>query len=253
MTAKSQGAKNTLGRRKHRHGWVSLAFIITSSTSMVFSGCSLVPKGHGDYDAGLKERGAASWYGEDFHGRLTASGKPYDQHKLTAAHRVLPLGSRVRVMNAVNGREVEVLINDRGPYIDGRIIDLSHAAAEELDMLDVGTSPVTVEVITDELSRSGGRFLAAPTPFNNERSAPIASQWIPEDLSSRWGRRYGDVWMASGEAQQNHIAWPHARDLRDERRSRRLAQFSDDFPHPAELPADEEAPFLVAQNSPVAV
>jgi rare lipoprotein A len=246
-------SKKAVRRLKPTGGWLSLAYIITLSTSMALSGCSLVPKGYGDYDAGLKERGAASWYGEDFHGRPTASGKAFDQHKLTAAHRVLPLGSRVRVMNALNGRQVEVLINDRGPYIDGRIIDLSHAAAAELDMIDLGTSPVTVEVIRDELSRPGGRFAAAPTPFNNERSAPITSQWAAGALSSRWGWRYGDVWIGSAEAQQNHMVWPHARDLRDERRFRRLSQFSEDFPHPAEPPADEEVPLLDAENVPVTV
>src|SRR5438093_13713370 len=83
-------------------------------TSIGVAGCSLVPKGHGAYDAGLKERGSATWYGEAFQGRLTASGKVYDQHQLTAAHRGLTLGSRVRVMNALNGRQVDVLVNDRG-------------------------------------------------------------------------------------------------------------------------------------------
>ncbi len=219
---------------------------------MAFFGCSLVPKGYGDYDAGLKERGSASWYGDDFHGRLTASGKVYDQHKMTAAHRVLPLGSRVRVMNALNGRQVEVLINDRGPYIDGRIIDLSHAAAQQLDMLDIGTSPVTVEVITDEL-RSRGHFVAAPTALNNERSALAATQLAAAAVSSRWGWWYGTVWMASGEAQQNQMVWPHARDLRDERRCRRLAQLSEEFPHPAEHPADDESSVSDAQACLIAV
>jgi rare lipoprotein A len=253
MAAKRITANRTLRKLNFRGGWLPLALLITSSTSMALSGCSLVPKGYGDYDAGLKERGAASWYGEGFHGRLTASGKVYDQHKLTAAHRMLPLGSRVRVMNALNGRQVEVLINDRGPYIDGRIIDLSHAAAEELDMIDLGTSPVTVEVITDKLSLSGGRFSAVPTALNLQRSAPVASQRAAAALSLRWGGRYGDVWIASGKAQRNHRVWSHARDLRDERRCRRLAQFSEDFPHPADLPADEEAPLPDAQIYPVAV
>src|SRR5438094_9709643 len=91
-------------------------------TSIGVAGCALVPKGHGAYDAGLKERGSASWYGKEFHGRLTASGQIYDQYKLTAAHRVLTLGSRVRAMNASHGRQAEVLSNDLGPYTDGRLM-----------------------------------------------------------------------------------------------------------------------------------
>ena len=109
--------------------------------------CMTVPKGVGDYDAGYVERGIASWYGGDFHGRPTANGEIYDQFKLTAAHRLLPLGSVVRVTNAENGRKVEVMVNDRGPFIKGRIIDLSYAAAEQLGGVDPGTLPVVVEVI----------------------------------------------------------------------------------------------------------
>jgi rare lipoprotein A (peptidoglycan hydrolase) len=251
MAAKSMTSKRIFRKLKYRGGCLSLAVIITSSTSMAFSGCSLVPKGHGDYDTGFKERGEASWYGEDFHGRLTASGKAFDQHKLTAAHRVLPLGSRVRVMNILNGRQVEVLINDRGPFIGGRIIDLSHAAAKKLDMIDSGTAPVTIEVITDELSRTRGRFPAQKQNYQNFTALP--SQWPAGEPSSRWGLRYGDVWITPREAQQHHMVWPHARDLRDERRLRRLSQFSEDFPHPAELPADEEAPLPDAQTSAIAV
>src|SRR2546425_5911832 len=94
--------------------------------------CMTIPKGLGDYDARFKELGVASWYGGSFHGRLTANGEIYDQFKMTAAHRLLPLGSVARVTNPENGRAVEVLINDRGPFIRGRIIDLSYAAAEHL-------------------------------------------------------------------------------------------------------------------------
>jgi len=109
--------------------------------------CMTIPKGLGDYDAGFKERGVASWYGGSFHGRLTANGQVYDQFKMTAAHRLLPLGSVARVTNPENGREVEVFINDRGPFIRGRIIDLSYAAAEHLGAVYPGTLPVVVQVL----------------------------------------------------------------------------------------------------------
>src|SRR5213592_4892175 len=101
--------------------------------------CMTIPKGLGDYDARFKERGVASWYGGSFHGRQTANGEIFDQFKMTAAHRLLPLGSVVRVTNPENGREVEVFINDRGPFIRGRIIDLSYAAAEHLGAVYPGT------------------------------------------------------------------------------------------------------------------
>ncbi|MDB5889401.1 MAG: rare lipoprotein [Polaromonas sp.] len=88
------------------------------------------------------ERGGASWYGPRFHGRRTASGERYDMHALTAAHRTLAFGTVVRVRSLVNGREVKVRINDRGPFSRMRIIDLSRAAAAELGMLSLGIKDV---------------------------------------------------------------------------------------------------------------
>lgn len=89
-------------------------------------------------------RGRASWYGPGFHGRRTASGERFDMNELTAAHRTLPFGTRVRVRNTQNGREVVVRINDRGPQITERIIDLSKAAAAALDLLQAGEAPVVL-------------------------------------------------------------------------------------------------------------
>lgn len=88
--------------------------------------------------------GMASWYGES---QTTASGERFDKHKMTAAHRTLPLGTYVRVTNTRNGKSVVVRINDRGPYGHGRVIDLSEAAARKLDMIDAGVAPVTLEVV----------------------------------------------------------------------------------------------------------
>lgn len=98
-------------------------------------------------DVGWRQTGIASWYGEPFHGRRTASGEVYDMESMTAAHRTLPLGTMVRVENRDNGRWVEVRINDRGPFVGGRIVDLSRAAARRLDMLGPGTARVQVTVI----------------------------------------------------------------------------------------------------------
>src|SRR5438034_427009 len=91
--------------------------------------------------------GVASWYGPGFHGNRTANGEIYDQYELTAAHRTLPLGTRVMVTNLSNGRAVEVRINDRGPFVGGRAIDLSYAAACVLHVVGPGTARVRIEVL----------------------------------------------------------------------------------------------------------
>jgi rare lipoprotein A len=93
------------------------------------------------------ETGIASWYGAPYHGRRSASGEIYDQEKLTAAHPTLPFGTRVRVRRADRDGSVVVRINDRGPFVKSRIIDLSHAAAERLGMAGGGVAPVILEVI----------------------------------------------------------------------------------------------------------
>jgi len=90
------------------------------------------------------QRGIASWYGPDFHGKLTASGEVYDMNALTAAHKTLPLGTIVDVENLENGRHVRLTINDRGPFVRGRIIDLSYRGARELGMVKKGTARVRV-------------------------------------------------------------------------------------------------------------
>lgn len=91
--------------------------------------------------------GIASWYGEDFNGRLTASGEVFDMYAMTAAHKTLPLGTVVKVTDMDNGKTVEVKVNDRGPYVKGRIIDLSKGAARVLDIKGTGTARVKLEVV----------------------------------------------------------------------------------------------------------
>jgi len=100
-------------------------------------------------DVGIKERGIASWYGGQFHGKQAANGEIFNMEAMTAAHRTLPLGSMVRVVNLLNGKYVRVRINDRGPYVNGRILDLSRAAAAQLGMMDKGLSVIQLEVIGD--------------------------------------------------------------------------------------------------------
>ena len=93
------------------------------------------------------QTGVASWYGPGFHGNRTANGEIYDQYELTAAHPTLPLGTRAMVTNLANGRSVEVRINDRGPFVGGRAIDLSYAAARVLDVVRPGTARVRIDVL----------------------------------------------------------------------------------------------------------
>ena len=99
----------------------------------------------GGADAQYLERGTASWYGEHFHGLETASGEIFDLNRLTAAHRELPFGARVKVIHRVTGASVGVVINDRGPCADGRDIDLSKAAARALGIIEEGLAPVLIE------------------------------------------------------------------------------------------------------------
>lgn len=96
---------------------------------------------------GYKEKGMASWYGDKFHGKPTSSGTPYDMHAYTAAHKTLPIPSFVTVTNTDTQKSITVMVNDRGPFVKGRIIDLSYAAAKELDVVQKGTAPVIVEAI----------------------------------------------------------------------------------------------------------
>ena len=94
---------------------------------------------------GYREDGVASWYGRDFHGKTTANGERYNMYAMTAAHKLLPLGTKVRVTHLRNGKSIVVRVNDRGPFVGDRIIDLSYASAKELGMIGTGTARVRVE------------------------------------------------------------------------------------------------------------
>ncbi len=113
-------------------------------------------------DVPFSESGLASWYGRKFHGRPTSSGEPYDMYAMTAAHKTLPIPSYVRVRNPTNGREVIVRVNDRGPFVDGRIIDLSYTAALKLDVLG-GVVKVEVRRLTHSDIRASGLLGLSPS------------------------------------------------------------------------------------------
>jgi len=106
---------------------------------------------------GFNQRGIASWYGKDFHGRKTSSGEIYDMYAITAAHKTLPLGTYVRVRNLNNGKQIDVRINDRGPFVTGRIIDLSYTCARQLEIVGPGTAPVEVTALGMAAGISNGR------------------------------------------------------------------------------------------------
>src|SRR3954466_4572984 len=109
---------------------------------------------------GASETGIASWYGIPYHGRVAANGEVYDMEKLTAAHRTLPFDTWVHVVNTSNQRTVDVRITDRGPFVDGRIIDLSHAAARQIELIGPGVTDVRLEILSlPATARSTGVYV----------------------------------------------------------------------------------------------
>lgn len=131
----------------------------------------------------LVETGIASWYGAPYHNRRGSNGEIYDMNAMTAAHRTLPLGSIVRVTNTASGKSAVVRITDRGPFIEGRIIDLSQAAAKQIGLVQKGTGRVRVEVLkTPEPIESGGRWAVQLGGFERENRA--------RDIADHLTRRY---------------------------------------------------------------
>lgn len=139
---------------------------------------------------GQVETGIASWYGEPYHGRRAANGEIYDMERLTAAHRTLPFNTWVRVVNLANGKHVDVRITDRGPFIEGRIIDLSRAAARAIEMIGPGVVNVRVTVLAAGDGRRGGEgvFVVQAGVFRQQRRA--------EQLKRALGKRYDPVLVA---------------------------------------------------------
>ena len=138
---------------------------------------------------GTSESGVASWYGVPYHGRRAASGEVYDMEKMTAAHRKLPFQTWVEVTNLENGKRVEVRINDRGPFAHGRIIDLSQAAARDIDMVRSGTARVRLKVIA--------RPLEVPAPPPTPVTAPVF--WYAVQAGAFSGRDRAETTRAQME------------------------------------------------------
>ncbi|MEW6263604.1 MAG: septal ring lytic transglycosylase RlpA family protein [Thermodesulfobacteriota bacterium] len=150
---------------------------------------------------GYSEEGDASWYGRDFHGRKTSSGERYNMYDLTAAHKTLPLNTWVKVINLENHRDVTVRINDRGPFVRGRIIDLSFTGARELGMAEAGTAQVRIEALgTAEERIVNGRpttVLVQPDNYTEGRFAiqvgSFKNQENARNLMEKLGRVFGPV------------------------------------------------------------
>jgi rare lipoprotein A len=130
--------------------------------------------------AGYVARGIASWYGQDFHGLATSSGETYDMHAMTAAHTTLPLPTWVEVTNLVNGKRIVVKVNDRGPFVDNRLIDLSYAAASALDMVGPGTTRVEVRAVAPptDAFRTPASAVAATAPQQTPAAGSVERMFL---------------------------------------------------------------------------
>lgn len=134
---------------------------------------------------GYVERGVASWYGPTFHGASTSMGEPYDMYGMTAAHKTLPLPAYARVSNLKNGKSIVVRINDRGPFVANRIIDLSYTAAAKLDMLREGTTLVEVRALSPAASDTLTRTAELPPPELYMQAGAFADKDNAERLLAR--------------------------------------------------------------------
>ena len=138
---------------------------------------------------GYTETGYASWYGDPYHGRRAANGEIYDKNKLTAAHLTLPFGTMAKVTNLENNRSVTVRITDRGPFVKGRIIDLSLVAAREIQMIGPGTALVRLDVLSLNGKPDSGTFAVQVGAFRDRSRA----ERLQQQLRDRYGNAFGDA------------------------------------------------------------
>ena len=184
-----------------------LLWAMSLSLGMLLSACSWVPKGASQLDVGIEDRGVASWYGESFHGKQAANGELFDMEALTAAHRTLPLGSVVRVVNLANGKYLHVRITDRGPYVNNRILDLSRGAAARLGMMEGGLSHVRVQLVgerrpaallsSEAMETASVALILGLEQTPSGTTEPLPSTWEKPDPLMTYPRRLppGDIWI----------------------------------------------------------
>jgi rare lipoprotein A len=163
--------------------------LVVALAALVAAGCAHKKRTTSKVPAvariGHTEAGLASWYGHPYHGRPAADGEIYDMETLVAAHRTLPFQTWVRVTNLTNGKTVEVRIIDRGPFVHGRIIDLSHEAARQIDLIEPGVAKVRLEVIRVPANSSAGLFAVQVGVFRDQAAA--------ERLRGEMAVRYGSA------------------------------------------------------------
>lgn len=172
--------------------WRRLALVLGIAVLIVAGGCR-ARASRVDKRAGHTLSGIASWYGKEFNGRPTASGAIYDMDDLTAAHRTLPFGTMVEVRSLNNGKRIVVEVNDRGPFVKGRIIDLSFESARQLDIVETGTAPVALRVLLwGDRAKKGTKYLVQVGSFSSWTNA--------RRLQKKLQRQYPDViiqpWVA---------------------------------------------------------
>jgi rare lipoprotein A len=153
---------------------------------------------------GFVEEGIASWYGKKFHGRKTSNGETYDMYAMTAAHKTLPMNVHVRVVNQRNGRSTVVRVNDRGPFIRGRIIDLSYTAAKALDVVGPGTAPVRIEALGYKEESPAGQVASYRQPETyrvGQFMVQVGAFTVKENayrLAAKMKAQYGSSAVAEG-------------------------------------------------------
>ncbi|WP_020676559.1 septal ring lytic transglycosylase RlpA family protein [Geopsychrobacter electrodiphilus] len=138
---------------------------------------------------GFTQRGIASWYGKKFNGHLTSNGEIYDMYAMTAAHKTLPLGVEVRVTNRRNGKSAVVRINDRGPFVAGRVIDLSFSAAKELDVVEQGTAPVDIVALGYPHQQGAKKIYSAPVDYDTGSFAVQVGAFAQEGNAKRLAQK----------------------------------------------------------------
>lgn len=156
--------------------------LLALATTIALAGCSGARRDAGQ--ASWKQRGRASWYGPGFQGKKTANGETYDMEAMTAAHKELPFNTVVEVRNLDNGQKTTVRINDRGPFVRGRIIDLSRAAARAIDMLGPGTARVEIRAQPGQLARGPADFTVQVGAFRDRGHAKNLAASLRHDYQA---------------------------------------------------------------------
>lgn len=196
--------------RASRRG--AAAWILLSA--LLLTGCATIGGAYKG-DRGYTERGLASWYGPGFHGKRAANGEIYDQNALTAAHRTLPFDTVVEVRNRDNRRTVRVRITDRGPFVRGRIIDVSRAAAQQLDMIGPGVARVEIRVVSrGTVASGGGKYWVQVGAFRDAREAKSFYRELRSD--------FGDVQLSSDGIWHRVRVGPFSKRKKAERAQREL-------------------------------